>query len=342
MTISLANRVLPKPVRDGIGRAIDPYVRLRANGDGQCARKTRDERIAFYHQMVAQLWELGYRIRKPESLAGKHVTALMNHWHSEGAAATTLHLRLSMIRVMCRFMDKHGVVKNIEDYLPADEVRRHTAAKESKAWAAKEVDPLEIIELAKTIDERLAVMLAMQHYFGLRVKESIEIRPANAVVEGGKAIELYEGTKGGRLRRVPIETPEQVTVIEWARRVAADGNSKRLRWSGISWKQARNKFYNLVRRRLGISGTALEVTPHGLRHGYAQRLYRAETGLPTPVQGGALGKIDRETHRTASLHVSRALGHGRVDVVAGYYGSYGHALRQTGPVTMTYKISTPA
>ena len=339
MATSLADKTLPKSVRDGVLRTIDPHLKQRANGKGVCSRKMRDERRQFYLLMTAQLWELGFRIRKLESLAGKHVEALMAFWHEQGIVAGTLHTRLSMMNVLCDWLGKTNVVKDITAYLPADVVRRKTVAKNSKAWNAKDVDPLEIIDLAKQVDERLACMLAMQHFFGLRVKESIEIRPANALIEGGKTLEIHEGTKGGRVRRIPIETDDQADVIDWARRVAATGNTKRLRWTDCTWLKAQNRFYNLARKRLGITGNLLGVTAHGLRHGYAQRRYRQETGLPSPIEGGAIGKIDRETHHQASMTVSRSLGHGRTDVTTSYYGSYGHALRPTAPVSMTYNVT---
>ncbi len=339
MAKSLADQVLPKSVIDGVHRTIDPYLRLRAKGGGVCSAKMRTERRQFMLLMVAELWELGYRIRKLESLSAKHVEALMAYWHEKGIVAGTLHTRLSMIKVLCDWLGKRNVVKDITAYLPAEVVRRNTVAKVSKAWDAKDINPLEIIQLANQIDERLAVMLAMQHFFGLRVKESIELRPANAVVDGGKMLEIHEGTKGGRVRRVPIKSDQQREVIAWARQVAEAGNTKRLRWPDCTFTQAQGRFYHYVRNRLGISGKSAGVTPHGLRHGYAQRGYEEETGgLPSPIKGGAIGQIDRETHRVASITVSRALGHGRIDVTTGYYGSYGHALRQA-PVSMTYKFN---
>lgn len=341
MAKSLANKVLPKSVRDAILRTIEPKLHLRANGSGVCSSNMRHERRQMILQMVAQLWVLGFHIKKLESLAAKHVDRLMAYWHEEGVCVGTLHTRLSKIRVLCSWMGKSNVVKDITDYLPAAEIRRNTVASRSRAWEAKNVSPTEIIELAKQVDERLAVMLAMQHYFGLRVKESIEIRPANAVIEGGVLLEIHEGTKGGKVRRIPIDTPERVETIVWARRVATSGSTKRLRWTDCTWIQAQNRFYNLVRKRLGISGRGLGVTPHGLRHGYAQGNYRVMTGCPTPIEGGALGQIDREVHRMASMTVSRALGHGRIDVTTSYYGSYGHALRQQPPVSMFYKGKLP-
>lgn len=337
MAKSLAIQMLPKAVIADVHRTISPYLCQRANGAGVCSAKMRSERRQFMLLMVAELWVLGYRIRKIESLSAKHVDALMRYWHEKGICAGTLHTRLSMINVLYGWLGKHNLTKCITEYLPAEVVHRSTVATVSRAWDAKGVDPLEIIELAKRVDERLSVMLAMQHFFGLRVKESIELRPANAVIEGGAILEIHEGTKGGKVRQIAIKTDEQRAVIAWARRVAVAGNTKRLRWADCTWTQAQTRFYHYVRNRLGISGRGLGVTAHGLRHGYAQAGYEEETGgLPSPIKGGAIGRIDREIHRMASQTITRRLGHGRVDVTTSYYGSYGHALRVDPPTQMTF------
>jgi site-specific recombinase XerC len=339
---SLAEKVLPDFVRNAISRTIEPKIHLGFDGQGVVSEKMRHERRQLYFLAVAQLWQLDFRIKKLESLAAKHVDALMAHWHKQGLVANTLHTRLSMLRVLCDWMGKTNVVKNITDYLPAEVVHRSTVATESKAWEANGVDPLAIIELAKQVDERFAVMLALQHYLGLRVKESIEIRPGTALVEDGEAIELQSGTKGGKVRRVPLDTPDQVAVMDWARRVAATGNTKRLRWTDLTWKQAQCRFYHYMRYRLGVSKKQMNVSAHGLRHGYANVSYQEKTGYPTPIEGGALGKITRDKHQMACLTVSRALGHGRIDVTTSYYGSYGHALRPQAPVKMSYALNLPA
>ncbi len=337
MSVSLADQILPKAVIDGVHRTIEPFLRLRANGKGVCSSKTRDERQQFYLRIVAELWDQGLRIRKLESLSEKHIEALMSRWHDAGICVATLHTRLSMISVLCAYLGKRGLTKPIYRYFPDENMRRSTVVKESKAWKAKGVNVDEMIALATQVDERLGVMLALQHTLGLRVKESIELRPSHGLIDSGKTLELHQGTKGGKPRTVPVNTPERVRVLQWAISVANSGNSKRVRWPDCTWKQAQRRFYHYVNNRLGISKKDMGVTPHGLRHGYVQDAYREQTGLPTPVEGGALGKIDRETHQMASMTVSRWVGHGRIDVTTSYGGSYGHALRPTGPVTMIYK-----
>lgn len=117
---SLADKILPKSVKDAVLRAIDPFIKLRANGTGQCSAKTQEDRRHIYLRCVAELWMLGYRIRKLESLAAKHVECLVTYWHESGHSASLMHTRLSMLRVACDRMGKFNVVKDITDYLPAE------------------------------------------------------------------------------------------------------------------------------------------------------------------------------------------------------------------------------
>ena len=193
MKKSLAAKVLPKSVQDDIDRQIEPHLKVRASGVGLCSTKTGKERRMHIRASVAQLWVLGYRILKLASLSQKHVQALMTYWEKEGRSAEFLHNRLSALRTLAGWLGKRNVVLDMEDYFPRERTQRHAATRVNLSWTANGVDPLKMIEFAKSIDERLAVMLSLQHFFGFRVKESIEIRPGNALIDGGRTIEVFEG-----------------------------------------------------------------------------------------------------------------------------------------------------
>lgn len=319
---------LPPFLRNKLQRIFDQHNGLRSGSSNkQASNKTQRERRQIVLLAFGQLWMLGYKIQHPESLGGKHIELLAKHWQQSGLAASTLHARMSALRVFTRWIKKDGLVKNNEAYFPPEAIARCGIATTNKAWLPNNIDPLTIINKARMIDERLGLFLALMYFFGLRVKEALEFRPLNSMIENGIALEIHEGTKGGRLRHVPLNTPEQLAVFQWACAIAEKSPNGRLRWPDMTWRQAQNHFYYLVRVRLNISRKETGVTMHGLRHGYAQWKYRQLTGLPTPVEGGAIGSIDRSTHQTASISVSRALGHSRTAVTSSYYGSYGHALR---------------
>lgn len=295
----------------------------------ECSVKTRHDREKELKHAFAQLREMGYRLPSPTAIKRKHLYALAKRWQEQGLATRTLHTRFSMLRVFCRWIGKGELVGDIGQYFGGREALvRITAGEENKNWTAKGIDIQAFIEKAKVVDERLALYLALQHHFGLRVKESIELQPLRAIEDGAECLWVSHGTKGGLPRYVPVETAEQRAVLDWALRVARTARSKRLRWPRLTWTQAQARFYRTM-KQLGATRDGLGITAHGLRHGYAQRSYRRETGLPTPIEGGALGRIDYKTHLAASLTVSATLGHSRAEVTNAYYGTYGHALRAT-------------
>ena len=363
---SLSEQIVPKSVRDEIDRVIAPHLRVRASKGGVCSNKTAYERRLTIHATFAQLWVLGYKLRKLESLSVKHIRALTTLWEHENKSPAFLHNRLSLLRTLCGWLGKRHVVGDLSDYFPKERTRRVTATDKSLSWEDNGVDADAIIELAKTVDERLAVMLALQHHFGLRTKEAIEFRPLNALVDGGTHLQIYEGTKGGKPRIVPIRTDKERAVYEWSRRVVMGGQSKRLRWPGLTEAQARNRYYHLMERKLKISKAWRGVTGHGLRHGWAHRNYRVESGFRSPVEqlaakfysgGSVQGPVlmpipdsvlavktvkqkpvpppglTREAHQQACMATSMALGHGRIDVTPAYYGTYGHGFRTVSPTT---------
>ena len=327
---SLADQLLPKRFQDELERIFDHHNGFRADAVKSVASiQTQRDRRQVIRLSFAQLREMGYRLQHPKALGEGHVKALTERWQKEGLVANTLHTRIANLSAFATWIGKPGMVKRPCDYFPEAVVRRTSIAQENRAWAAHGVDPEAVIASALAIDEYLALHLALDHQFGFRVKESLEFRPADALMEGGAAILVYSGTKGGRPRIVPFETPEQRATFEWALRVAARRRDGRIRWPGLTYRQARRRFYYLLTEKMGVNKAAMGVTAHGLRAGCAQRKYRRHTGLPTPIEGGALGKIDYATHQAANMFVSRAMGHGRTEITATYYGSYGHALRST-------------
>ncbi len=325
---SLADKLLPLKFKNELQRIFDQNNGYRAvRKKGVCSTHTQYDRALIIRMAFAQLWDMGVRLPSPRSLGNRHVFMLMQRWDQEGVTVKVLQTRISNLRTFARWIGKDGMVKDARDYLPGKDLTRRAAAKVNRAWEANGVIPQDVIAQARALDERLALILSIERAFGLRMKEAIEMRPAYCLAESGKCLEIYEGTKGGRLRRVDIDSDYKREVLEWARRLAATGRDGRIRWPNRTWKQARNHYYYLVRTKLGISLKDLGVTSHGLRHGYAQEKYEDLTGLPPPISGVDPKRVDPDAHRDASIQVSRDLGHGRTQVTASYYGSHGHALR---------------
>src|SRR5262249_52597535 len=87
---------------------------------------------------------------------------------------------------------------------------------------------------------------------------------------------------------------------------------------GKSVAQAKRRVYYVAGDKLGIKRTALGVTPHGLRHEYANDLYEAVSGERSPVRGGAI--LDRAVDMRARKAVTQDLGHSRLSITPAYIG----------------------
>ena len=113
-------------------------------------------------------------------------------------------------------------------------------------------------------DARVGLQMALQAIFGLRAREAMQLRPHMA--DKGPYLALTVGTKGGRDRVVPIDTPEKRELIDKAKTFAA---SKLASTSdpNKTLAQVKNHYYHVL-RSCGIT-RAEGLTSHGLRHGYA-------------------------------------------------------------------------
>jgi site-specific recombinase XerC len=338
MNQSLADRVLPKRLVNEVERLLSANNHLRANPDrgALASRGTQLDRRQILFLALAHLWEMGYRLSSVRALGERHIKLLVERWEGEGLAAGTLHNRITHLATLSSWIGKAGMTKRPVDYCPKERVARSHIAQEDKSLEAKGIDPLDVIERAKAVDGYFALYLALQHHLGFRVKESIEFRPAISISKDGKTIEVFEGTKGGRRRTVSIDSEEKRQVVKWALEVANRTRTGRVRWPDRTFRQARRRVYHLAETKLGLTRSQLGSTMHGMRHGFVHRTYKDITGLPVPIKGGALGKIDWQTHHWALLQVSKEVGHSRVEIVGAYASTYGHALRGSKVTQMTY------
>ena len=146
-------------------------------------------------------------------------------------------------------------------------------------------------------------------------------------------LEVEQGTKGGRLRHVPIDTPEKRAALEEARRLVTV-KTGHLGRPGKSLAQNMSRF-SYVMGKFGITREMLGVTSHGLRHEYGNDRYEQCSGEPSPVRGG--GKIDRKRDKAARLKVVKELGHSREAVGRAYLGP----ILRGKPATASPEASSP-
>jgi integrase len=268
----------------------------------------------------------------PRSFSGRHVEVLFGHYEQRARdgtlSAASLQKFHSFLCTFAGWIGKPKLVKPIGAYI-ADKAlySRSYVATDSKAWRVSGVDASTTIDEVARFDERAAAALAVMAAFGLRFKEAVMLRPHVDIVTAepagkvadavGHYVKLTRGTKGGRLRHVPVDTPARADAVARARRVAQrdDDSISDPRYTLV--QAIRHLRY--VMERFGVTKRDLGVTPHGLRHQYAADEYRNGTGEAPPVEGG--GPLPSQIDQAARLVVSERLGHARVEIAAAYLGS---------------------
>ncbi|MBP5988789.1 MAG: integrase domain-containing protein [Piscinibacter sp.] len=268
----------------------------------------------------------------PRSLGDRHVRFLFADMERRAGAGqlgpSAIQKAHSYLRTFAGWIGKPGLVLPISAYISDETLyRRSYVTKHSKAWDDNGVVPEEVIAAVANFDERVAVQIELMKEFGLRCKEAVMFRPNQDIVtaaQAGKAaagtaeyLQLRRGTKGGRLRYVPVVTPSQLVAIEHARRVAPGEND--------SLSDPRYQLVRAIRHQryvmelFGLTKAMLGVTAHGLRHGYAAERYEAETGVAPPV--ATAERADVAVDLAARRLVSESLGHSRSQITSVYLGS---------------------
>jgi hypothetical protein len=272
-------------------------------GTGEGSHTTRIQRHRGLQLVARELRGLGYRLDSARSLKPKHITALIESWRAAGLSAGTLKNRMSWVRWWGEKVRKTSVLPRDNTELGIEKrstwkgQKAHTTAPE--IWAA--------------LDKRAQLAVRLQMAFGLRLEESLKLRPAAA--DKGSALALQASwCKGGRARVIPITHPRQKRLLQELH--AAVGNGS-LVPEGQSYISARKG----LERATWAAGIR---NMHGHRHWYAQWRYKSLTGQDAPAAGGKtyeqLNKIERAADYRARLTISRELGHNRIEITDAYLG----------------------
>lgn len=178
-----------------------------------------------------------------------------------------------------------------------------TASREQSSAAIQAMSP------------RAAAVAELARELGLRSKEASLLNNHNALrqAETRGSVTIVDGTKGGRLREIPITNQRQVDALRNAATVQGSGRS--IIPTGQNWNQFRNGELNDNRSSLQAQGVR---GYHELRSAYAADRYEQLTGHAAPANGGSI--FDRNLDKVAREQISSELGHGRIDVVSEYIG----------------------
>jgi site-specific recombinase XerC len=322
-----------KPAWHGVNRfgerfaVLDPHkqctVILDVYGlDNQRRQKTnafttKKSRAYLVHSFVEQLREEGFKIKTILNLDDRHVAALIARWREEELAVATIKVRLSCMRWFTNAIGKPGLVRQPEFYgIDSSELVRSVVATTDKSWTAKGIFPVEKIDQVKQFDDWAGTQLELMYCFGLRIQEALLMKPRASHIQDTLRVE--DGTKGGRTRVVPIRTDKQCAVLERAKEMSIKTSKGSMVQPGKTPEQARNRIYYLC-KKFGITKAELDITPHGLRHEYANDRYEEISGTKSTARGGS--EILSPAKELEALHaVTSDMGHARLRITSAYTG----------------------
>ncbi len=281
--------------------------------------RTREIRQQNITQFFSELDEMGYVLQSIYSLKPRHIQALFSKWEKAGLSAATLQSRHSVMNLLCRWMGK-PIVQSLPSYLENPIAGQRTyIAQEDKSWTVAGVIPEELIAKAMGLDKYVGHQLLLIREFGLRRKEAVCFRPHICFDRDNQVVQVYQGTKGGRYRVLPVRTESQREALEACCKLAKR-HSDHIGDPDRTLEQNLRRF-QYVLEQLGATRDKLGITAHGLRHEYANNRYQDLTGEKSPLQGGSAEVFVQDETKAARRKIAEELGHSRLRVTTAYYGS---------------------
>jgi len=276
---------------------------LKHNKDGAFGTQANRRKILL--QTADTLWTMGYKLDSAKFIRTRHVYKLVEHWkQTAGNESGTLQNKMAALRWLMEKFNKAEIIPSNEKLgIP----KRQRVTGEDKSQDLTEVD------LDKINKPLRKLCLRAQKLFGLRIEESLKIQP-NVADKSDRLYLKASWCKGGRERYIPIETQEQREWLDEAKAIMTYKNQSIIPMdkSYKKYLKSTEKYYE----RKGICKT------HGLRHLYAQTLYKELTGWECPAKGGPSRKQltpeQKPIDKQARLEISLQLGHCRISVVSVY------------------------
>lgn len=297
---------------------IHQYGRRRSNDfTRQASEETLRNRHDILFSTVRDLMVQDKNLRSLSQIKPRLLPKMFELWDQKGISKRA---QINYFNQMRWFWRVCGIeVEPISHYAKYEgEFTINRNAERDKSWSGNGVDFDQVYKQMEAIDPVGArLMLAMKTY-GLRLKESLCLKPHES--DAGDAMYLSRGTKTGKPRAINFDDfgEEALRSVLGELKDKIDPESH-LAWQNRSLKQAKSRMQYLA-RKVGLTKDQLGVTWHGLRHEFAIDQLQKLTGVEAPVRGGVV--LNYRELSAARKKVSEALGHHRVKITGAYYGSF--------------------
>lgn len=309
----------------GLGSRYLANAGMNALKEAQYSFKTVATNTSHFRQF-ANFVRSEHGIKDLKQIEKSHVIAfaeqLKDRLNKNEISASTAQNRLSAVNVVLSIA-RQDTLCHVNPVRDAGLAKRTFVATESKSIPAFLHDQTKV-----QVPERLAVQLDLQRELGLRFKESVLLNAQQSLKQARNGIiRIENGTKGGRIREIPITNARQLAVLQSA--AALQGNHYSLVPETKSLREYTQDCYRSLQQ------TSLKGF-HGERHTYANQRYEKLVGVKSPVEArirhglphikhiaSQLGiekesalKLDIEARMT----ISNELGHSRIAITNNYLG----------------------
>lgn len=308
---------ISKELRHELAGIFGAHIDKGATKDKRVGQLTIEKRKEVILGAFSDLYFLRFKIKMVKSLGQKHIQALVTLWETGGQSPATIQNKLSILRTFCGWIGKPGMVKASEKYVGnPDSVKRTMVAQEDKSWEAKGIDVLEKLAEIEKEYKKVSDVLLLCYAFGLRIREAVLLHLFKA--EDSGSLKIVQGTKGGRVRSVPMEHEWQHAVLEGLKKKV---NQKTGRFVTPKGGEAYIQRIYYIMRKHGLTLAELGVSAHGLRHQYFHERFFELLGIQPPVKGGDLSEVDKAEFEVATGKLMERGGHSRTSIGVSYYGS---------------------
>lgn len=307
----LGNRCMDRAVKNALGLYIESFSTQRTLFD-------RWRKFSRWLKKKHNIKDLR-KINKAHLIDyGTHIKRLIE---IEELAIATAHNDLSAINEIMKIVRGDNAISA----MPVEDCqfpkRTHVCQEDKSVSESDHQLALQLLE------PDIAILLEIQRCFGLRFEESAKFNPTKALHQ---ALDLYtihlqDGTKGGRLRIIPIVEEEQIIILNKAKEFQ----------QGYSLIP-QNQTYKAFRKEAYVAIAKTPINFHGERHWYAHKRYKDLTTFECPVKcgmpkgvkyyakmasqlGTSTEKI-KSIDKGARLIISHELGHGRSNIASSYLG----------------------
>jgi site-specific recombinase XerC len=277
-------------------------VKYNKNG----SYRTQNDRLKSLLHTTETLHQLGYKMDSLQQMKQKHLYALVKYWQETNISQASMKNRMSHLRWL---LDKWHKA----DMVPSNDAlgipKRVYINDKNRAWQLTQ------LHKANMTNALMWHSLQAQQLFGLRVEESLKIKPY--VADKGDCLYLVGSwTKGGRDRYIPIHSKAQRQWLDEAKLLVSHRNASLIP-DDARYITYRNRFEKACER-------AAIRNKHGLRYYYAQQRYKELTGWDCSLLGGptrnAMNTEQKATDEAARAHLSAAMGHRRISILTTYIG----------------------